>query len=300
MGGLVIALAGGATTCYVLNASCSAVVIESDRFLAASCRTARSPAGVSPPRFWPGFVSCSRTDLILATITLDLFAVLLGGATALLPIYARTSSDRAVGLGWLGSPIVGRVFDGTGACTPAADAAGGQSLLWAVAGFGIATIVFGLSRNPSSRLPCSCSTGALDNISVVVRQSLIVLTGRHAGQGLRDQRNLHHFVQPARRLRVRNRRTAVWPGGSVVGGGVGTLLVVLCVAAIWPNVSSLGSLQDVDTPTKVQETDNKLTAWEGGLLPSRIHRRARRSTLRAVPPRPPENVGPVGSPGAVA
>ena len=88
LGGLVIALAGGATTCYMLNASCSAVAIG----LTASLRLRAAPRDSQPVSLRSllaglRFVFC--TDLILATITLDLLAVFLGGATALLPIYAR-------------------------------------------------------------------------------------------------------------------------------------------------------------------------------------------------------------------
>ena len=126
LGGLVIAMAGNATTCYVINAGCSALVIS----LTASLRVAAAPRDSQPVSLRSlaaGFGFVLRTELILATITLDMLAVFLGGATALLPIYARDILRIGPsGLGWLRCPTHWLVLHGTCTCPPPSDAAGGQ------------------------------------------------------------------------------------------------------------------------------------------------------------------------------
>ena len=215
LGGLVIALAGGATACYVLNAGCSAIVIG----LTAALRVRATQYDSQPVTLRSllaglGFVF--RTDLILATITLDMLAVFLGGATALLPIYARDILRIGPsGLGWLrAAPSIGSFLMAMVLAHRPPMRRAGKSLLWAVAGFGIATIVFGFSRNPYLSFAMLLLTGALDNVSVVVRQTLVQLlnSGRHAGPGLRDQRHLHRLVQRAGRLRVGPGRAALRNG----------------------------------------------------------------------------------------
>src|SRR5262249_10226348 len=117
------------------------------------------------------------TKLILAAITLDLFAVLLGGATALLPIYARDILDvGATGLGALrAAPSLGALVMAVVMAHRPPLRRAGPTLLLAVAGFGAATIVFGLSESPVLSFAMLALTGALDNISVVVRGTLVQL-----------------------------------------------------------------------------------------------------------------------------
>ena len=126
LGGLVIALAGGATACYLLNAGCSAAVIG----LTASLRlraTAYDSQPVTLRSLLAGIGFVFRTEMILATITLDMFAVFLGGATALLPIYARDILQIGpTGLGWLRRPVDRFVSDGLDAGPPPSHAAGRQ------------------------------------------------------------------------------------------------------------------------------------------------------------------------------
>ena len=119
------------------------------------------------------------TKIILATITLDLFAVLLGGATYLLPIFA---TDRlhvgAVGFGWLrAAPALGALAMGIAVAHMPPMKHAGRAMLWAVAGFGVATIFFGLSTSMWLSLVMLFLTGAFDNVSVLVRHTLVqVLT----------------------------------------------------------------------------------------------------------------------------
>src|SRR5262249_42889360 len=107
-----------------------------------------------------------HADIILATITLDLFAVLLGGATTLLPVYARDILHVGPnGLGWLrAAPSAGALVMALLLTHLPPFRHPGRTMLWAVAGFGVATIVFGLSRSMSLSLTALFLSGALDMI----------------------------------------------------------------------------------------------------------------------------------------
>src|SRR6202022_3775003 len=123
--------------------------------------------------------------VILAPITLDLFAVFLGGATALLPIFAdQILHCGPVGLGWM------RAAPGIGAFIMALVIAylppmkhAGKTLLWCVAGFGAATIVFGLSRSLWLSLIMLFMTGVFDSVTVVIRHTLLQLVTPDAMRG---------------------------------------------------------------------------------------------------------------------
>src|SRR5207253_4476945 len=114
---------------------------------------------------------------ILATITLDLFAVLLGGATALLPIFADQILHRGpVGLGWLrAAPAVGAFAMALVVAYLPPMKQAGKTLLWCVAAFGIATIIFGLSKVFWLSLSMLCIAGAVDSVSVIIRGSIVQL-----------------------------------------------------------------------------------------------------------------------------
>src|SRR5262249_51406713 len=116
-----------------------------------------------------------RNQLILGAISLDLFAVLLGGAVALLPIYAKEILQAgAIGLG------IRRGAPGAGAVLPAIVLAhrplsrkAGAAMFWCVFGFGVFTVVFGLSRNLWLAISALVLVGACDMVSVIVRHTLV-------------------------------------------------------------------------------------------------------------------------------
>jgi MFS family permease len=117
--------------------------------------------------------------LILSTITLDMFAVFLGGAVALLPVFARDVLHLdASGLGWLrAAPAIGALCMGLSLAALPPIRRAGALLLWSVAGFGLAMMVFALSRSFVVSFVALLLSGALDNISVVIRHTLVqVLT----------------------------------------------------------------------------------------------------------------------------
>jgi MFS family permease len=203
-----------------------------------------------------GFKFVFASPIILGTITLDLFAVLLGGATALLPIYAREILNVGpIGFGFLQAALPA----GSLLCSlilahrrPLQKA--GRALLWAVTAFGAATIVFGLSRSPWLSFLMLFICGAVDNISVVVRHTLVQLLtpdekrgrvsavnslfiGTSNELGGFESGSVAHLFGPAMGHTI-----ATGAIISVVSGGVGTILVVAAVALIWPQIRKYGRL----------------------------------------------------------
>ncbi len=189
-----------------------------------------------------------ENQIILATITLDLFAVLLGGAVYLIPIYAtQVLHAGAVGYGLLrAAPAVGAFAMALCLAHLPPMRRAGRDLLLAVAGFGGATIVFGLSRSLPLSLAMLFLTGALDNISVVVRSTLVQVLTPDAMRGRVSAVN-NVFIGASNELGGFESGMAArlfGPFWSVVGGGIGTLLVVAATAAVWPQVRRFGSLTD--------------------------------------------------------
>ena len=187
-----------------------------------------------------------KKKVILATITLDMVAVLLGGATALLPIFAdKILHCGPIGLGWM------RAAPGIGAFVMAILIAylppmkhAGRTLLWCVAGFGAATIVFGLSHYLWLSLVMLFLTGVFDSVSVVIRHTIIQLLTPDAMRGRISAVN-NIFIGTSNELgALESGLTAAFFGPviSVVGGGIGTILVVLGVARVWPETRKIGAL----------------------------------------------------------
>ena len=188
-----------------------------------------------------------ENKIILATITLDLFAVLLGGALALLPIFAQEILGvGAVGLGWLrAAPSLGAVIMAFVLAHRPPLKQAGSAMLLAVAGFGVATILFGLSHNYALSFLALALTGACDNVSVVVRHTLVQLLTPDAMRGRVSAVN-NIFIGSSNEIGAfESGITAALFGPvlSVVGGGIGTILVVLATAWKWPQVRTIGPLQ---------------------------------------------------------
>jgi MFS family permease len=176
-----------------------------------------------------------KDKLILPTISLDLFAVLFGGATALLPVYAvDILHTGARGLGWLrAAPSIGAVSMAFVMSHFPKIHNAGRTMLWAVAGFGLATIVFGFSRSLWLSFAMLLLTGAFDNISVVLRSSLVQTQTPDYLRGRVSAVN-SIFVNCSNQLgAVESGWTAALLGAttSVVAGGAATLLIVAGFAA---------------------------------------------------------------------
>jgi MFS family permease len=262
LGGLVVELTGRAVDTYVLAAGCSlvaAVVLLPIRPQPGQ----RSSQGASLQSLLAGIQFVWSTKLILATITLDLFAVLLGGAVALLPLYARDILHVGpAGLGWLQTaPSIGAILMAVALAHRPPLRRAGRALLWSVAGFGVATVVFGLSRNFVLSFVMLALTGALDNVSMVVRGTLVQLLTPDAMRGRVSAVN-SIFISSSNELGAFESGITArlfGPVVSVVAGGIGTLLVVAGVMVLWPEVLRLGPL---DRPTEGSEAEREEAAAE--------------------------------------
>ena len=229
LGGLLYGL--GATTVYL---TCAALLALSCA-LALAVRYPHQPAtdGATWGTVLAGVGFVWRHKLLLGATSLDLFAVLLGGATALLPIYARDILHTGPqGLGLLrAAPAMGALAMSLVLARWPLQRRVGRKLLAAVAVFGLATVVFGLSEYFGLSLLALAITGAADNISVVTRQTLVQLETPDAMRGRVAAVN-SIFIGASNQLgEFESGATAALfgPVGSVVMGGAGTMLV----AAVW-------------------------------------------------------------------
>ena len=184
--------------------------------------------------------------VILATITLDLFAVLLGGAVALLPIFAdQILHCGPVGLGWLrASPAIGAFAMALMVAYLPPMREAGKTLLWCVTGFGIATVVFGLSKALWLSLGTLFIAGALDSVSVIIRGSIVQLVTPDEMRGRVSAVN-NIFIGTSNEFgALESGLTAALFGPviSVVAGGIGTILVVVGSAFKWPEIRKIGAL----------------------------------------------------------
>lgn len=185
-------------------------------------------------------------NVILATITLDLFAVLLGGATALLPIFAdQILHCGPIGLGWMrAAPAIGAFGTALAVAYLPPMKHAGKTLLWCVTGFGIATILFGLSKVFWLSVGVLFVIGAFDSVSVIIRGSIVQLVTPDEMRGRVSAVN-NIFIGTSNEFgALESGLTAALFGPviSVVAGGIGTILVVLAVACGWPQTRKIGAL----------------------------------------------------------
>lgn len=257
-GGFIIAWTGGETLVYALAAA-GHLFFVALLITLPTVRTKQEPkraTGLKDALAGARFIF--DTPVLLAAMTLDLFAVLLGGATALLPIYAKDVLHvGASGLGWLrAAPSIGAFSMALIQTRLKPWKSAGRALLVTVAGFGIATFVFGLSRSFPLSMLALAFTGVFDNVSVVIRLTLEQVLTPDPMRGRVS--SIHYvFIGFSNELgEFESGTTAALfgPIASVVGGGLGTLLVVLLVAWVWPQMARLGSLQDLK-PLEVPRED---------------------------------------------
>ena len=253
--GLVLSLSGRAWAVYAVAAvGCLVFAV-----LAFGLRP--RPSNAPPPAWTPGgmfegFRHIRRERTILGAITLDLLAVLFGGATALLPIYATDILHTdAFGLGVLkAAPYAGALFMAGGMALRPEFRRAGPALLWSVVGFGVSMVVFGLSRNLWLSVLALAAGGAVDNISVVIRH---VLVQSRTPDHLRGRVTAVNsvFIECSNELGgFESGMVASWlgPVTSVVAGGVGTLAVTVGVAWWLPELRRLGRL--VETPADLMHS----------------------------------------------
>ncbi len=245
LGGFLIA-GLGLPAVYALAVALELVFLAVLRGLAGMPAPPRSSAGRSWTDLFAGAAFIWRKPAILGASSLDLFAVLLGGATALLPIFAREVLEVGpIGFGWLrAAPSLGAFAMAMWLAHRAPLRRPGLALLWSVAGFGGAVVLFGVSRTFWLSLVALVLTGAFDNVSVVVRQSLVQLLTPDALRGRVTAVN-QIFIGSSNEigaLRAGLTAAAIGPVGAVVWGGLGTLAVTALVARAVPALRRLGSL----------------------------------------------------------
>ena len=269
IGGALIALTGSATAAFALGAASQGVFVLAMLRLPAIRPLASAPHHDSRELFG-GIDFIRRHPVYLAAITLDLFAVLLGGAVALLPIFAKDVLHAGpMGLGLLrAAPAVGAMLAALVATRLRPWAAPGRVLLIVVAGFGLATIGFGLSRSLWLSLGCLFLTGVFDAVSVVIRLTLEQVITPDALRGRVSAINFV-FIGFSNELGAfESGATAalVGPVLSVVGGGIGTLVVVGVVAWAWPQLARIGALhtlKPLDASDAVERAVERAVAQAG-------------------------------------
>ncbi|OUL28431.1 MFS transporter [Nostoc sp. T09] len=249
LGGFAIAALGNATGVYVL-AAIAAFLCFALTLPIKQQNTALSKEPISLKTLAGGAEFVWQNQIILAAITLDMFAVLLGGAVALLPVFAKDILHVGpVELGYLqAAPSIGALIMAvTLAHLPPLRKAG-PALLWSVVGFGVVTIIFGLSRWFWLSLLMLALSGALDSISVVIRHTLVqIRTPNHLRGRVAAINSV--FISASNELGGFESGLAAalfGPIVSVVGGGIGTIIVVIATAMIWPEMRKLGALHEYE------------------------------------------------------
>jgi MFS family permease len=225
-----------ASSC-VLFVLCSLMLTFIKRPATAPANAGKSP-GASLSSVFAGLAFIRSKPAIMGAISLDMFAVLLGGATALLPVYAQDilHTDSS-GLGLLRSaPAVGALAVALLLARHPLRGRVGRTMFIAVAVFGLATIVFGLSRSFALSLVALAVLGASDMISVVVRSSFVQLETPDAMRGRVSAVN-SVFIGTSNQLgEFESGLTAAWFGAvpAVLIGGIGTILIVMLWIRLFP------------------------------------------------------------------
>ena len=259
LGGLIIAT-GGVGWAYVANAVSFAAVILA--LLLMRNVPARAERGVEPGArddvslhaALEGLRFVFRSPLIRSTMLLDFFATFFSSATALLPIFAQEILHvGARGYGWLSAaPAVGALVT-SAAMIPLVERIErrGPTLLWAVAGYGLATVLFGISRSFWLTFACLALTGATDTVSMVIRNIVRQLETPDRLRGRMTGVNMVFFVGGPQLGELEAGSVANWLGApfSVISGGVGCLVATAWVAATTPGLRRYRKTENLEVRT---------------------------------------------------
>jgi MFS family permease len=243
LGGIVIAT-GGVAWVYLANAiSFSAVVAA---LLMMRNPPQRQPADTGARREDVSFRAALeglrfvfRSPLIRSTMLLDFFATFFSSATALLPIFAQdVLRVGARGYGWLyAAPAAGAVVT-SAVMVPMTERIQrrGPTLLWAVFGYGIATVIFGVSRSFWLTFFCLAMTGATDTVSTIIRNIVRNLETPDRLRGRMTGVNMFFFMGGPQLGELEAGAVANWLGApfSVISGGIGCLVCTTWVAVATP------------------------------------------------------------------
>jgi MFS family permease len=253
-GGAAVALADDAAPVYAASALLQAVGVVMPLRIAPRPRATSVGPAATLDTVLAGIRYVRARPVLLGAISLDLFAVLLGGAVALLPVFAEdVLRVGAAGLGWMRSmPAVGAAAMAVVLAVRPPTRRVGAWMLGCVAVFGAATIVFGVSTRFELSLAALFVLGASDMVSVYVRTTLVQLRTPDEMRGRVSAVNMV-FVGASNELgEFESGLTAELLGGGAVGavravviGGVGTLLVVALWARAFPALRRVDRIDDV-------------------------------------------------------
>lgn len=254
LGGLVIHWTGAVWPVYLITAAATLTFALSLSAVRPRTGHVRDPAadGLTFKAMVAGVSYLRQEKTVLAALTLDLLAVLLGGATTLMPVFAKDILHVGpTGLGLLrASPYIGAFLMALVLAHRPPFRHAGRALLGSVAAFGIATIVFGLSKSIALSFIALLVAGAVDNISVVIRHVLVQVRTPDAVRGRVSAVN-SVFIESSNELGgFESGLVAKFfgPVVSVVSGGIGTIAVVAVIAWLWPQLRRLGPLFEPPPP----------------------------------------------------
>jgi MFS family permease len=238
--------AAGARTVFLLCAAlfaCTVVMIASLPVTSMPDKSNEKPW----VRLFAGIRYVSSHRILLGALSLDLFAVLLGGAVALLPVYARTIFHvGAREFGWLRSAeAVGSIATALFLTFVPLRKHAGLWMFAAVLGFGLCTLGFGLSTSLWPAMAFLVVLGVFDMVSVAVRSSLVQLHTPDAMRGRVSAVSMIFITASNELGQFESGVTAEWwgPVPAVVVGGIGTCLVVVIWALLFPELRKFQSLE---------------------------------------------------------
>ena len=248
VGGVAYAAFHGPAAVYGTAAATSTVAVLATLRIKTETK-ARPREPVNLDTVLAGFKYIWREKLILGSISLDLFAVLLGGAVALLPVYAREILKTGPwGLGLLRSaPAVGAAAMALFLAYRPMRRKAGRTMLWCVAGFGVFTVLFGVSHSLVLSLIALVLVGATDMVSVIVRGTLIQVATPDEMRGRVNAVDMTFIGASNEFGQFESGLTAHWFGTvpAVVLGGIGTLVVTALWAWRFPELRNADRLTDL-------------------------------------------------------
>jgi len=245
IGGLLIGFFQSPTLVYTINAIGQLTFVALLGGIAYKYQQLRRQP-LTVRSFSAGFRFVWKSKVVLSAMALDMFGVLLGGATAMMPIYAKDILRVGPrGLGWLmTAPSIGAFTMAILQAHRGPLRKAGRTLLFAVAGFGAVTIIFGISKNFWLSMSMLYVLGSCDNISVVVRSTLVQLLTPDEMRGRVSALN-SLFIGTSNELGAFESGFVAnffGPIVSVVSGGIGTILIALSIAWLSPDLRRFGRL----------------------------------------------------------
>jgi MFS family permease len=261
--GALIALTGSATAAFLVAATgqlCFVATLATFPII--------RPGGTASQRerrdFFAGVRFIGHNPVFLAAITLDLFAVLFGGALALMPVFAK--DILAIGPGGLGllrsAPPLGALLAALATTRLPPWQRPGRVLLATVAVFGLATVGFGLSRQLWLSLCCLFLVGASDSVSMVIRATLqqAMTPDRLRGRVAAVNSLFIGMSNELGALESGAVAALLSPVISVVGGGLATLAVVGAVALRWPVLARIGPVHTLEAREPAEQAPRRRSA----------------------------------------